>query len=62
MTLHRREMTPATLTLVLLKYPLMTLKVIAAIYWQALRLRLKRCPFYPHPETPAQAGKGAETC
>jgi DUF1365 family protein len=28
----------------------MTGKVIAAIYFQALRLWLKRCPFHPHPK------------
>ena len=26
-----------------------SLKVSAAIYWQALRLWLKRTPFHPHP-------------
>jgi len=29
---------------------LMTVKVVAAIYWQALRLWIKRCPLYPHPD------------
>jgi uncharacterized protein len=29
-----------------LKYPLVTLRVIAAIHWQALRLWLKRVPFF----------------
>jgi hypothetical protein len=29
----------------------MTAQVIAAIYWQALRLKLKGAPFHPHPRT-----------
>jgi len=28
----------------------MTFKVIAAIYWQALRLFLKRVPLHAHPD------------
>jgi len=28
----------------------MTAKIVAGIYWQALRLWLKRCPIYKHPD------------
>jgi DUF1365 family protein len=35
---------------ILVKQPVMTLKVVAGIYWQALRLWLKRSPFYDHPK------------
>jgi DUF1365 family protein len=31
----------------------MTVKVISAIYWQALRLKLKDAPFFCHPENTA---------
>lgn len=34
----------------LLRFPLMTVKVISAIYWQALKLWVKGAPYYPHPE------------
>lgn len=33
-----------------LLYPLQSVKIVAAIYWQALRLWLKRTPFHTHPD------------
>jgi len=33
----------------LVTYPLMTVSVLARIYWQAARLLLKKARFYPHP-------------
>lgn len=35
---------------VLTLYPFMTVKVVVLIYFQALRLWLKKVPFYPHPK------------
>ena len=49
LALHRREINAAALSRTLIYYPLMTFKVTAMIYWQALRLRLKKAPFYNHP-------------
>ncbi|MDP9132952.1 MAG: DUF1365 domain-containing protein [Nitrospirota bacterium] len=48
--LRRQEITGASLARVLVQYPLMTLRVIGAIHWQALRLWLKRCPVFSHPK------------
>lgn len=47
--LERVELNARSLARVLSQYPLMTVKVIAAIHWQALRLWLKRVPLFDHP-------------
>jgi DUF1365 family protein len=49
LTLKRREISAASLSRVLIRYPLMTAKVTALIYRQALRLHLKKAPFFAHP-------------
>jgi hypothetical protein len=58
MTMHRTPITGRALARVLAQYPLMTAKVIGAIYYQAWRLWFKRCPYVPHPKTLSQPHSG----
>lgn len=58
LVMERREITGRELARVLVQYPLMTGKVVAAIYWQALRLILRRVPMYTHPSRTASATGG----
>jgi len=45
---ERRPLTDRTLLKMLFAYPLMTLKVVAAIHFEAVRLMLKGVPRHPH--------------
>jgi DUF1365 family protein len=50
LTLEAQPLTAPNLAKHLLRYPLMTTKVVCAIYWQALRLWLKGNRFHSHPK------------
>lgn len=50
MVLKYRELSKSSLISVLCNYPLMTVKVVTAIHWQALKLWRKRAPYYEHPK------------
>lgn len=49
LTLERREITGASLARALARFPLMTVRVVALIHWQALRLWIKGATFHTHP-------------
>ncbi|TNF98458.1 MAG: DUF1365 domain-containing protein [Gammaproteobacteria bacterium] len=60
LTLHRKDITSMHCASVLLRYPFVTLTVIVAIYWQAMKLFLKGIPFYTHPDK-LNTERGADT-
>jgi DUF1365 family protein len=55
MVLARRELSGPVLAAALARHPLVTAKVVGAIYWNALRLWARGVPFFQHPGPPAAA-------
>jgi len=49
LSLDRTPITGRSLAGLLIRFPFMTARITFAIYWQALRLWIKRCPVYKHP-------------
>jgi DUF1365 family protein len=52
--LERREISGTSLAGALARFPFMTLGILGAIYWQALRLWAKRFTFHVHPSKRAE--------
>jgi DUF1365 family protein len=50
MNLTSKELNYKNVLLSILRFPLMSFKTVAGIYWQALILYLKGIPFYSHPK------------
>jgi len=59
LVLERKQISGMALARALTAYPLMTVKVVAAIYWQALKLWLKGAPVHDHPGKGGTAAKEA---
>lgn len=55
LSLRRRPLDGWNRAKVLARFPLMTLKVIAAIHWEAVRLLFKRTPVFSHPPTSSKS-------
>lgn len=51
LSLQAEPISSGVLARCLLGFPFMTVRVVVQIYWQALRLLLKKAPFQPHPAT-----------
>lgn len=47
--MHKTPLTSSTLRRSMLSIPSMTIKTVVGIYWQAIKLFLKRVPIYTHP-------------
>ena len=48
LSLKRKEITTQSLNLILIQFPLMTVKIAVGIYWQALKILLKGIPLIKH--------------
>lgn len=55
MSLEKKPLAHRTIQRFLWRLPAMSLKVVAAIYYEAWKLWWKRCPIYPHPQKQATA-------
>ena len=49
LNLRRQELTAGSMARALIQFPLITVKVLTLIHWQALKLLWKRTPFHSHP-------------
>ena len=50
LTLKEQLITSRTMRKVLFNFPFMTLKILFAIYFEAIKLWIKKTPVYTHPD------------
>ncbi len=55
LTSERRPLATGSLVRTVVRHPHLGLRTLTAIHWQALRLWLKRAPFFAKPEPPPEA-------
>ncbi|MDK9698994.1 MAG: DUF1365 domain-containing protein [bacterium] len=58
--LHKHTWSRNSLLAALLSFPFITVKVIGAIYWEAIRLWFKKIPFHDHPKQNNPKGANLE--
>ena len=51
MQVRRRELSNRSWLTTLVRYPVPAARVLTAIHYEALRIWLRKCPYYPHPKT-----------
>jgi len=51
LSLQRVQLNQQALTRVLLRTPIQTFSIVVGIYWQALKLFIKKVPMYKHPRS-----------
>lgn len=57
--LNRSELSDLQLVRTMLRRPIAAAHIVGAIYYQALRLWMKKCQFFPHPRTLQQVDSQA---
>ena len=51
MTMKRKKLGALSIAVTLASFPLLTMKAVVAIYFEALKLKVKGLRFFPHPAT-----------
>ena len=58
---ERKAVTTRAIAGLLLRLPFLTLKIVAAIHWEAMKLWIKGMKYIPRPEPPAPVSGKSES-